>query len=160
MRKYIWASPFVLAAVLALQFAVSNGHASARFEFAPSLTRVVQEQTGRADARVFCGLKMLGTAGLAEKATGHIWLANDICAALRSAPKVIEPPYPKSSSGFAVFTLAHEAGHLVQSTDGLVAEAEADCYAARTWRKFALAVGFPRVALPVLRKQTLGDCWR
>lgn len=156
---------FTLAAVLALAFVASNGAAHARtspgwgeITRAPNLTRIVRHLT-RPGAVVYCATRNpSGNAGEAVKATREIVLAPDVCAALRAAPRIVTPAYPRVESGFAVFTLAHEAGHLVRSTDEW-AESQADCYAAGHWRGYALALGFKRSQLPALAKQVYGECW-
>lgn len=132
---------------------------TARAYSAPSMTRTVANLTGREDARVSCVRLGGGVAGEAVKATGRIVLALDVCRALRAAPRITAPPYPNVNAGFAVFVLAHEAGHLVRGT-GEMAESQADCYAAAHWPQYALAVGFTRSQLPALRRQVgMSGCW-
>ena len=150
---------WVSVALLAAAYVHSAGAAVPGWsgeKSAPHLSLIVRSLT-RPGARVYCGHGPVGNAGEAVKASDEIVLAPDVCAALRAAPRVIEPPYPRTDSGEAVFVLAHEAGHLVRGT-GADAESQADCYAASHWRSYARALGYRD--LSALRQQQGGEgCW-
>ncbi len=147
---YILLGAFVL--VTSARAEASGPVIPAEWTSAPHLTQVVRAQSGVKRARVYCGYRQLGALGEAWKPLGIIALSGDTCRALRSL--VVAPPYPRSSTGEAVFTLAHEAGHLV-TPGGTMAESQADCYAARTWKRYARALGYDASKLT-----TSGECWR
>ena len=77
---------------------------------APALSRVASSYV--AEANVYSHRFGDMTAGEAMR-PGTILLAPDLVAALRAAPRIITPSYPRMNSGQAVFTLAHEIGHLI-----------------------------------------------
>jgi hypothetical protein len=112
---------------------------------------------------VQCARLPVGNAGLAEltDAGWRITLAPDECGALAASPRVLSPRYPSASSGEAVFTFAHEVGHVVDGPNpGVMAESHADCYAARHFTSAALLVGYARSDLSALRAQAPLRCWR
>jgi len=170
MKQRIWASPFVLAAVLAFAFIATNGAAQASSDVTqPRLSRIASALVGsrvRVVSHAFgCPGRVRGctnmTAGEAyafEDGSKLIQLAPDVAARLRSTA-IVPWRYPASSTGEAIFTLAHEIGHLTSPNVGEFEEAKADCYAARTWRGLALRLGFSKAQLPALSRQVFGRCW-
>lgn len=149
---------FIVVVVLILAM---NGTATASpqsLKYAPHLSRVSSALTGRTGTRVFCNYRATGTAGEAWKGSNALALAPDVCTALRQAPRLVEPEYPRLNTGQAIFTFAHESGHLVRSIDEN-AESQADCYATAHFTRAALLLGFRRSDLPELRRQARPACW-
>ena len=168
MKQHIWASPFVLAVVLAGAFLATNAHASADVK-QPRLTRIASALVGGpvlVTSHAFgcpgpvrgCTDMTAGEAYAFEDGSKLIQLAPDVAARLRST-RIVPWRYPASSTGDAIFTLAHEIGHLKTPNIGEFEEAKADCYAARTWRGLALRLGFSKAQLPALARQVTGSCW-
>lgn len=167
MKRHSWASPFILAAALAAAFVVTNGHAASDVR-QPRLTKVASAVLGApvsVTSHAFgcagkvraCTNMTAGEAVVFEDGSRLIQLAPDIVARLKST-RIAAPEYPAASTGEAVFVFAHEIGHLKLPGGG--SEAQADCYAARTWRGLALRLGFSRSQLPTLARQVHGSCWR
>lgn len=128
---------------------------------APALSRVASSYV--AGANVYSHRFGDMTAGEAMR-PGTILLAPDLVAALRAAPRIITPSYPRMNSGQAVFTLAHEIGHLTGRDASQWEEARADCWAAARWRTVARQVGLRQSQLAVLARQIdmgvgAGKCW-
>jgi len=169
MSRLAWASPFILAAVLAYAFVATNASAAPDVREA-KLSRIAS-QLLRRDVLVTthqfgCPGRVRGctdmTAGEAfefEDGSLLIQLAPDVSRALKNPRSIIPWRYPEASSGDAVFTFAHEIGHLASKNIGEWEEAKADCAASRTWRRVALRLGFTRSQLPALSKQIHGSCW-
>jgi len=168
MKRYAYSYPFVLACVLAFAFMATNAHASADVK-QPRLSRIASALVG---SRVVVTRHAFGcpgpvrgctnmTAGEAyafEDGSKLIQLAPDVVARLKST-RIVPWLYPESSTGEAIFTFAHEIGHLTSPNVGEFEEAKADCYAARTWRGLALRLGFKKTQLPALARQVTGRCW-
>ncbi len=168
MRRYAYSYPFVLAVVLAFAFMATNTHAATDVR-EPRLTRIASALLGE---RVLVTRHAFGcpgpvrgctnmTAGEAyafEDGSKLIQLAPDVVARLKST-RIVPWRYPASSTGDAIFTLAHEIGHLKTPNIGEFEEAKADCYAARSWRRLALRLGFSKAQLPALKAQITGSCW-
>lgn len=172
LRRYAYSYPFVLAAVLAFAFVATNARAAQDVR-QPRLTRIASSYVPRTlvVAHAFgcsgpvraCTDMTAGEATAFEDGSKLIQLAPDVAARLRST-RVVEPDYPLSSTGQAVFTLAHELGHLASPAAGQWEEAKADCWAASHWRGLARRLGYSARQLPVLARQIdggvgAGTCW-
>ena len=171
MSKFV----FALALALAVAYAATNASAAGDVS-APRLSRIASAfvPNTRVTVHAFgCAGRVRActdmTAGMEqsfEDGSHLIQLAPDVAKALRSI-RVAAPPYPRSSTGEAIFTLAHEIGHASgnhSEMDGLWEEARADCYAAKHWRSIAARLGFKRSQLPALARQIdggigAGKCW-
>lgn len=129
---------------------------------APALSRIASGYVA-GGANVYAHRFGDMTAGEALRPS-TILLAPDIVSALRQAPRIVSPRYPLSDSGNAVFTLAHEIGHLVGRPAGQWEEARADCWAAAHWRTIARQVGYRPAQIDRLARQIDGGvgggrCW-
>lgn len=173
MRQRSWATPFILAAVLAAAFLATNGaaHAAAPDVRQERLTRIASKVLG---GRVLVTSHAFGCPGLpvrrcTDMTAGEAYAFEDGSRLIQLAPDIVRAlntrrilPWTygvQSSTGDAIFTLAHEIGHLKSPNIGEWEEAKADCYAARTWRGLALRLGFNRSQLPALARQVTGSCW-
>lgn len=173
MRRRSWSFPFVLAAVLAYAFMATNGtaHGATRPDVKEvRLSRIASDILGRkvtvTTHQFGCPGRVRGctdmTAGEAfafEDGSLLIQLAPDVSKAIKDPRRILPWRYPLSSSGDAVFTFAHEIGHLASRNVGEFEEAKADCYGSRTWRRVALRLGFKAAQLPALASQIHGSCW-
>lgn len=96
--------------------------------------------------------RLPGWLGIAEistdQASARIRLARDVCATL-STRRVIEPPYPRPSTGQAVLVLAHESGHAY----GLYDEEKAECFGLRNTARAALLLGYDASQVPMIQAQ-------
>lgn len=125
--------------------------------------RVVVHQFGCPGPVRSCTDMTAGEEYTFEDGSKLIQLAPDVARALHTR-RVIEPEYPRSNTGQAVFTFAHEIGHGTGTKVGTWEEARADCYAAKHWRQVARALGFTSAQLPALARQIdggigAGKCW-
>jgi hypothetical protein len=101
-------------------------------------------------ATIFGTLVLCGGHDSGNYYTGREIVLNDaLCAPLRAAPR------PREMTDMAVFVLAHELGH----ASGLPAEDDADCYAAGSMVRVALALGFPRRTALRFRRSARAAGW-
>lgn len=109
-------------------------------------------------ASVTCERQPPNIAGRTWKSERRVSLGWSVCRDLLRAPLV------RDTSGFSVWVLTHEAGHLIHCdySECSIEEAEhaADCYAMNHWRAAARMLGFTQIRL--LGRQVLRDglAWR
>jgi hypothetical protein len=103
-----------------------------------------------AEVTVDCvDLSALGWWGAAEVGGSRMELDREICAVLTASPRLRRGVGTHPSSGAAVLTLAHEAGHLT----GIEDERKADCFAETNLRRAAVALGYLSAQFPRLQRQ-------
>ena len=90
-----------------------------------------------------------GWWGAAELGGSRIQLDHGVCASLAAAPRLHDEAGRGPSSGASVLTLAHEVGHI----RGIANERRADCFAKRSLRRVALALGYQPAQLARLHDQ-------